>query len=200
MQYKTLNFQFRRMYDEEAEQRYNSAKAFRIPKKTASATTTNINKDKAMLAVRNILEEMEGGTNMVAKLTSASQEKLPKELALEVEVTEPQEDDKSMWSSWTPATVNSVAEGTTPNKQDLVVGIQNLGANTVITKDGQLIVKGPDHTAVTQIVHLLSTGAAKVANLNGKQVLLIKRCGTAPAKTGQQAVPTTPDHGGLGFK
>ena len=83
----------------------------------------------------------------------------------------------------TPA-VNSTPG--TPNKQNMVVGIQSLGANTVTIKDGQLIVQGPDHAAATQIAQLLSTGAAKLANLNGKQVLLT----TAPAKAGQQAATT----------
>ena len=83
----------------------------------------------------------------------------------------------------TPA-VNSTPG--TPNKQNMVVGIQSLGANTVTIKDGQLIVQGPDHAAATQIAQLLSTGAAKLANLNGKQVLLT----TAPAKAGQQTATT----------
>ena len=47
-------------------------------------------------------------------------------------------------------------------------------------------MNGPDHAVVTQISQLLSTGAAKLANLNGKQVLLT----TAPAKAGQQAATT----------
>merc|ERR1719273_2929685 len=81
-------------------------------------------------------------------------------------------------------TVNSTPG--TPNKQNMVVGIQSLGANTVTIKDGQLIVQGPDHAAATQIAQLLSTGAAKLANLNGKQVLLT----TAPAKAGQQTATT----------
>merc|ERR1719341_3038352 len=85
----------------------------------------------------------------------------------------------------TTPTVNSGTPGT-PNKQNMVVGIQSLGANTVTIKDGQLIVQGPDHAAATQIAQLLSTGAAKLANLNGKQVLLT----TAPAKAGQQAATT----------
>ena len=63
-----------------------------------------------------------------------------------------------------------------------VLGIQSLGANTVTIKDGHLIVQGPDHAAATQISQLLLTGAAKLANLNGKQVLLT----TAPANAGQQ--------------
>merc|ERR1719450_2080149 len=80
----------------------------------------------------------------------------------------------------TPVQTPAPTPGTpaTPNKQNMVVGIQSLGANTVTIKDGQLIVQGPDHAHATQIAQLLSTGAAKLANLNGKQVLLT----TAPAK------------------
>ena len=63
-----------------------------------------------------------------------------------------------------------------------VLGIQSLGANTVTIKDGQLIVQGPDHAAATQISQLLLTGAAKLANLNWKQVLLTP----APANAGLQ--------------
>ena len=61
---------------------------------------------------------------------------------------------------------------TTQKKQNMLVGIQSLGAITVTIENGQLIVHGPDHAAATQIVQLLSTGAAKLANLNGKQVLV----------------------------
>merc|ERR1719447_1275035 len=90
----------------------------------------------------------------------------------------------------TPVQTPAPTPGTpaTPNKQNMVVGIQSLGANTVTIKDGQLIVQGPDHAHATQIAQLLSTGAAKLANLNGKQVLLT----TAPAKAGQQQAATTP--------
>ena len=70
------------------------------------------------------------------------------------------------------ATPTTAAPGTS-NKQNMVVGIQSLGANTVTIKDGQLIVQGPDHAAATNIAKLLSTGAAKLANLNGKQVMLV---------------------------
>merc|ERR1719422_984150 len=90
----------------------------------------------------------------------------------------------------TPVQTPAATPGTpaTPNKQNMVVGIQSLGANTVTIKDGQLIVQGPDHAHATQIAQLLSTGAAKLANLNGKQVLLT----TAPAKAGQQSTGATP--------
>ena len=70
---KSENIQFHE-YDEEADQRYESAKAFRIPKKTPSATPTNSNQNKASMAVRNILREMEAGTSTVAKVTSVDQE------------------------------------------------------------------------------------------------------------------------------
>ena len=71
---------------------------------------------------------------------------------------------------------------TTQKKQNMLVGIQSLGAITVTIENGQLIVHGPDHAAATQISQLLLTGAAKLANLNGKQVLLT----TAPANAGKQ--------------
>ena len=82
------NFQFHE-YDKEADQRYTSAKAFRIPKKSPSATPTNSNQNKASMAVRNILSEMEGGTSTVAKVTPLDQDNLPMdEEELSMEVTE----------------------------------------------------------------------------------------------------------------
>ena len=78
----------------------------------------------------------------------------------------------------TPAVPVVAGGAATPAKQNTVVGIQSLGTNTVTIKDGQLIVQGPDYAAATQIAKLLSSGTAKLANLNGKQVLLT----TAPAK------------------
>ena len=86
------NFQFHE-YDKEADHRYESAKAFRIPKKTPSATPTNSNQNMALMPVRNILREMEGGMSTVAKVTSFDQENLPmeeeeEEQELSMEVTE----------------------------------------------------------------------------------------------------------------
>ena len=82
------NFQFHE-YDKEADQRYTSAKAFRIPKKSPSATPTHSNQNKASMAVRNILSEMEGGTSTVAKVTPLDQDNLPMdEEELSMEVTE----------------------------------------------------------------------------------------------------------------
>ena len=72
----------------------------------------------------------------------------------------------------TTAANPSIPSPTTQKKQDMLVGIQSLGDITVTIKNGQLIVQGPDHAAATQIAQLLSTGAAKLANLNGKQVLV----------------------------
>ena len=83
------NFQFHE-YDKEADQRYTSAKAFRIPKKSPIATPTHSNQNKASMAVRNILSEMEGGTStVVAKVTPLDQDNLPMdEEELSMEVTE----------------------------------------------------------------------------------------------------------------
>ena len=76
-------------YDKEADQRYESTKASRIPKKTSSATPTSSNENKVSVVVRNILREMEEWTSMVAKVSSADQENLlMEEEELSTEVTE----------------------------------------------------------------------------------------------------------------
>ena len=76
-------------YDKEADQRYESTKAFRIPKKTSSATPTSSNENKVSVAVRSILREMEEGTSTVAKVSSADQENLlMEEEEMPMEVTE----------------------------------------------------------------------------------------------------------------
>ena len=82
----------------------------------------------------------------------------------------------------------TAAGAVTLNKQNIVTGIQSLGANIVTIKNGQLIVRGPNHAAATQIAKVLSSGTAKLANLNGKQVLLT----TAPVKEQPAAVEATP--------
>ena len=87
----------------------------------------------------------------------------------------------------TTAANPSIPSPTTQKKQNMLVGIQSLGAITVTIKNGQLIVQGPDHAAATQIAQLLSTGDAKVANFNGKQVLLTN----AEASGGQQQTGAT---------
>ena len=57
-------------------------------------------------------------------------------------------------------------------------------------QDGQLIVQGPDHEAATNIARQLASGQAKLANLGGKQVLLItnpqQQAKAATATDGQQ--------------
>ena len=81
-------------YDREAEKRYESAKAFRIPKKTPSATpTTSSNQNAATIAVRNILREMEDPvmSRAAEAISVAKEEDLPmeeEEPSMEVEVTE----------------------------------------------------------------------------------------------------------------
>ena len=79
----------------------------------------------------------------------------------------------------TPATPTVVSS---PNKGGQLVGIQSLGQNTITVKDGQLIVQGPDHEAATNIARHLASGQAKLAHINGKQVLLI----TNPTQVQQQ--------------
>ena len=80
-----------------------------------------------------------------------------------------------------PATP-TVANISSPNKGGQLVGIQSLGQNTITVKDGQLIVQGPDHEAATNIARHLASGQAKLAHINGKQVLLI----TNPSQVQQQ--------------
>jgi len=87
----------------------------------------------------------------------------------------------------TPAPIANPSISTTQEKQNMLVGIQSLGATTVTIKNGQLIVQGPDHATATKIAQLLSTGAAEVANFNGKQVLLTN----AEASGGQQQTGAT---------
>ena len=62
----------------------------------------------------------------------------------------------------------------TPAKQNTVTGIQTLGLGPYIVtiKDDQLVVQGPDHAYATKIARGLCSGAVKLANLNGKQVLV----------------------------
>ena len=84
------NIQFRE-YDREAEKRYESAKSFRIPKKTQSATpTTRGNQNAVTMAVRNILREMEDPvTSTAAKAISEEDLAMEEEdESMEVEVTE----------------------------------------------------------------------------------------------------------------
>ena len=78
-------------YDREAEKRYESAKAFRIPKKTPSATpTTSGNQNAVTMAVRNILREMEDPVTSTAAMAISEEDMAmeEKEESMEVEVTE----------------------------------------------------------------------------------------------------------------
>ena len=57
-------------------------------------------------------------------------------------------------------------------KSTKYVEVKSLGLNTVTSKGNQMIVSGPDIAQAQQIAKQLSTGAAKLATLNGKQVLI----------------------------
>ena len=84
------NFQFCD-YDREAVKRYESAKAFRIPKKTPTGQCDPTSNSAATMAVRGILSEMDSIRNTVTKETSIAQKDLSIEeenMSMEVEVTE----------------------------------------------------------------------------------------------------------------
>jgi len=67
-----------------------------------------------------------------------------------------------------------------------MLGIKPLGANTVLIKDGKLIVQGPDHAAASAIASQLSTGEARLGNVGGNQVLLVME------PEGQASAPPEP--------
>ena len=54
-----------------------------------------------------------------------------------------------------------------------MVEVKSLGQNTVTFKGNQMIVSGPEIAQAQQIANQLSTGAAKLATLNGKHVLIL---------------------------
>ncbi len=87
-------------------------------------------------------------------------------------------------------TPSSVATATTPSGQKQMVEVKALGANTVSFKGNQMIVSGPDVAQAQLIAKQLSSGAARLATLNGKQVL-ISTTPTSVPKSGA-ATPTTP--------
>jgi hypothetical protein len=90
-------------------------------------------------------------------------------------------------SSWLSQATPSLAATPGTPRQSKVVGIQSLGANTVTIKGPNLLtVQGPDHATVTAIARQLSTGQAKLGNVEGKQVLVI----IAPEE--QAAAPPDP--------
>ena len=76
----------------------------------------------------------------------------------------------------TPATPQNATIGTvtaqTTGGQKQMVEVKSLGQNTVTFKGNQMIVSGPDVAQAQQIARQLSSGAAKLATLNGKQVLI----------------------------
>ena len=78
-----------------------------------------------------------------------------------------------------PAKIVGTQANATPNQPTLVTtkpqkvtGIESLGKNTVIIKDGQLIVQGPNQADATAIARKLASGEAKLGNVAGKQVLV----------------------------
>ena len=84
------NIQFRD-YDREAAKRYESAKAFRIPKKNPAERSNPTSNSAATMAVRGILSEMDSLTSTVTKEISDAQKDLSIEeenMCVEVEVTE----------------------------------------------------------------------------------------------------------------
>ena len=64
---------------------------------------------------------------------------------------------------------------------------QSLGQNTVTLKGNQMIVSGPDIAQAQLIAKQLSSGAARLATLNGKQVLI----STTPTVINQQQQQAT---------
>ena len=82
----------------------------------------------------------------------------------------------------TPATpTGGATAATATGTKQKVVSIQSLGNNTVTIKDGQLIVRGPDHTEATAIAKQLATGQANLGNVGGKQVLVMLGSQEEPA-------------------
>ena len=78
-----------RDYDREAAKRYESAKAFRIPKKTPTERCDPSSNSAATTAVRGILSEMDCMTSTVTKEICVAQKDLHmEEEDMEVEVTE----------------------------------------------------------------------------------------------------------------
>ena len=59
-----------------------------------------------------------------------------------------------------------------PPQQKQMVEVKSLGRNTVKFKNNQMIVSGPDLAQAQLIAKQLSSGAAKLATLYGKQVLI----------------------------
>ena len=56
--------------------------------------------------------------------------------------------------------------------QKYMLEVNSLGQNTVTLKDNQMIVSGPDFDEAQVIAKQLSSGASRLATLNGRQVLI----------------------------
>ena len=69
-----------------------------------------------------------------------------------------------------------------PSGQKQMIEIKSLDQNTITLKGNQMIVSGPDTAQAQLIAKQLSSGAARLATLNGKQVLI----STLPTEVNQQ--------------
>jgi nucleosome-remodeling factor subunit BPTF len=88
----------------------------------------------------------------------------------------------------TPNIVNATSTTPTPAVQQppkQMVEVKTLGQNVVTFKGNQMIVQGPDAVQAQLIAKQLATGAARLAMLNGKQVLV----STTPTIIQQQPQP-----------
>ena len=54
-----------------------------------------------------------------------------------------------------------------------MVNVKPLGNNVVTFKGNQMIVSGPNVAEAQAVAKQLSSGAARLANLNGKQVQIV---------------------------
>ena len=88
-------------------------------------------------------------------------------------------------SAPTTPTIGTVQSQTTTGQKQMVE-VKSLGQNTVTFKGQQMIVSGPDIAQAQLIAKQLSSGAAKLATLNGKQVLI----STQPTAQQQQQQAT----------
>ena len=85
-------------------------------------------------------------------------------------------------NSAAPAPAGGAAPGTPGGKQ--VMEVKPLGQNSVTFKGTQMIVSGPDMAQAQAIAKQLSSGQARLASYNGKQVLI--------STTTAQPAPGTP--------
>ena len=71
-----------------------------------------------------------------------------------------------------PSSASSVASSPQPTTPKQMVEVKALGPNVVQFKGNQMIVSGPDVQQAQLIAKQLSSGAARLATLGGKQVLI----------------------------